>query len=240
MTFQCKPRSMPRILWFVLVMILIITSGQAGAETYKWVDGSGVLHFSDRPPRAQNNLLPIEKKERPVERKTAEAKIKEVPEENKMDKASRIREQNHDSYTHTGNEERMDKLYDFKEKVVAIEGVNIIVLSSGKRIKYIGVEDPSAFLSKNGLHARVQQVIDYHEKLVKGRTVTVLLGQVQKDKRGNYLGHVFLGQQAFVNAELIRTGNAITEEFPSDFEYQSLFIRLQRDAQGKRLGIWRF
>ena len=70
--------------------------------------------------------------------------------------------------------------------------------------------------------------------------MTVLLGNKHRDKKGRYLGHVFLGQEAFINAELIRNGDALTEEYPSDFEYQPLFNRLQKDAQKRGVGMWRF
>ncbi len=52
------------------------------------------------------------------------------------------------------------------------------------------------------------------------------------------MGHVFLGRGIFTNAELIRSGYVLTEEYPSDFEYQSLFIRLLKDARKRKAGIW--
>lgn len=134
--------------------------------------------------------------------------------------------------------EKKTKLYDLREKVVEILGADAIRLESGKIVKYIGVGDPSNFLKKQGQSSRMEESHKFHENLVKGKIVTVLFGKQKQDKDGRYLGHVFLGQDIFVNAELIRSGYALTEEYPSDFEYQSLFIRLLRDAQRKGAGIW--
>ncbi len=130
------------------------------------------------------------------------------------------------------------KLYDLRGKVVEILTIDRVRLKSGKVVKYIGVTDPSDFLLKNGMSEKIEEAVRFHEKLVKGKVVTVLLGETPTDRHGDYLGHVFIGQESFVNADLIRKGYALTEEFPSDFEYQSLFVRLYKEAQKKRLGIW--
>lgn len=135
---------------------------------------------------------------------------------------------------------KKNRLFDFREKVVNIIGVDKILLESGKIVKYVGVGSPANFLKNNGMEKRILEAESFHGNLVIGKTVTVLLGKKNKNRRRYYLGHVFLGQEAFINAELIRKGYAITEEFPSDFEYQSLFLRLQKDAQTKGVGLWHF
>ena len=212
----------------LLAMSSLILLGETSfAETYKWVDEKGVMHFSDRPPPTLSPLpaqppaasVPVLLPKKSIEKKELISIKKEsAPERRKKN----------------------TKLYDLRGKVAKTIGVDMIVLESGKRIKYIGVKDPSRFLSKNGMDRKIEDAHAYHKKLVKGKTVTVLLGETARDQEGSYLGHVFLGQQAFINAELIRNGYALTEDYPSDFEYQSLFVRLQNYAQEKGLGIWQF
>lgn len=212
---------------FLAIFSLIFLGETSFAETYKWVDAKGVMHFSDSPPPTLS-LPPVESlpasvpvllPKKSIEKKELQPTKKEI-------KSERLKEST--------------KLYDIRGKVAKTIGVDMIVLESGKRIKYIGVKDPSRFLSKNGMDRKIEDAHAYHQKLVKGKTVTVLLGETERDQEGSYLGHVFLGQQAFINAELIRNGYALTEDYPSDFEYQSLFVRLQTYAQEKGLGIWQF
>ncbi|MDT8317375.1 MAG: thermonuclease family protein [bacterium] len=212
----------------LLVIFSMIFLGEVSfAETYKWVDSKGVMHFSDRPQPTLSSLpiespradLPVLLPGKSVEKKELLPLKKDNPPE---------------------RSNLSTKLYDLRGKVVETLGVDMIVLESGKRVKYIGVKDPSPFLSKNGLRGKIKDAHAYHQKLVRGKTVTVLLGETERDQDGSYLGHVFLGQQAFINAELIRNGYALTEDYPSDFEYQSLFVRLQNYAREKGLGIWEF
>ncbi len=217
-----------RTLPILLVMLSLILLGKTSfAETYKWVDENGVMHFSDNPPpklpplpaQSPPDSVPVLLPKKSIEKEELiPVKKERIPERSNLSK----------------------KLYDIRGKVAKTIGVDMIVLESGKRIKYIGVKDPSPFLSKNGMDRKIEDAHAYHQKLVKGKTVTVLLGETERDQEGSCLGHVFLGQQAFINAELIRNGYALTEDYPSDFEYQSLFVRLQRYAQEKGLGIWQF
>ena len=222
---------------FLLIAIVCIPLIPANslAEEYRWVDKKGVLHFSDNPPpddlKAKQPLVTEVKPLEAVEEKPlpeVKSGMKLWPKKEPLVKTVPLKSQ------------ESVKLYDIRGKVVQIMGLEGVVLDSGEKVKYIGVRDPSKFLAKNGLSHRMKEAVSFHEKLVKGKGVTVLLGQRKRDKKGNYLGHVFLGQQAFINAELLREGYAMTEESPSDFEYQSLFIRLQRDAQERGVGIWNY
>ena len=215
-------------IYMLLTMFSLISLGETSfAETYKWVDSKGVMHFSDRQPPKLSSLpeqsppasAPVLLPKKSTEKKELAPINKEISPESR---------------------EKSAKLYDLRGKVVRVIGVDMIVLDSGKRIKYIGVKDPSRFLSKNGMDRKIEDVHTYHKRLVKGKTVTVLLGETERDQDGSYLGHVFLGQQAFINAEMIRNGYALTDDYPSDFEYQSLFVRLQSYAQEKGVGIWQF
>lgn len=219
---------------FIVVLYIALSPANVIAQEYRWVDEKGVLHFSDNPP--PENIKTKSPLTKDVEPPVAAPKQKTVPrktQKKKTEKEPQVKEP-------PAKSEAPLKLYDIRGKVVKIMGLEVIVLDTGEKIKYIGVRDPSTFLAKNGLSHRMEEAVRFHEKLVKGKTVTVLLGKRKRDNEGNYLGHVFLGQQAFVNAELLRNGFAMTEEYPSDFEYQALFNRLQRDAQEKGEGIWSY
>jgi len=225
-----------RLFVFIVASCLIFVSAGAFSEEYRWVDEKGVLHFSDNPPPQNLNPEPPllddagpaakEPDQKPVG--GVKPKVKEKAKSEAVVKVQPVKS------------ERPSKLYDLRGKVIQVEGLDIIILATGEKIKYIGVRNPAAFLAQNGLSHRLKEALNFHEKLVVGKTVTVLFGKRKRDREGRFLGHVFLGQESFVNAELIRKGYAVTEDYPSDFEYQSLFIRLQRKAQEKGEGIWSY
>ena len=186
----------------LLIVLMLVLPSAAVAKLYRWTDGNGASHVSNRPPA------------RVVAKAGQTSRVKKTA--------------------------RKKKLYDFREKVVRVIGIDVVELASGRRVKYIGVAPTEVYLKENGRKDAAVAALAFHRRLVEGKTVTVLLGKKKKDRRGRYLGHVFLGQQAFINAELIRQGHALTEDYPSDFEYQSLFIRLLKDAQKSGRGIWKF
>lgn len=192
----------------ITLLVFLISAKPSESKTYRWIDEKGVMHFSDNRP-----IIPGGGKDL-------------APNKIEKQKKGRVLQ----------DRTKKNRFYDFREKVLKILDVDVIQLDSGKIIKYIGVKAPSDFLK--GKVEKTNISVEFHRKLVKGNIVTILLGKKKKDRRGYYMGHVFLGRDIFVNAELIRSGYALTEEFPSDFEYQSLFVRLLKDARKRKAGIW--
>ncbi len=195
-------------IFCIALLVFLISAKPSESKTYRWIDEKGVTHFSDNRP-----IIPEKKKD------AAANKIEKQKEGKKLQ-----------------NRAKKNRFYDFREKVLKVLDVDVIQLDSGKIIKYIGVKAPSGFLK--GKVEKTNISVEFHRKLVEGNIVTILLGKKKKDSKGYFMGHVFLGRDIFVNAELIRSGYALTEEYPSDFEYQSLFIRLLNDARKRRAGIW--
>lgn len=221
---------------YIIFFYIVFSSAIAPAQEYRWVDDNGVLHFSDNPPPEDlKSKAPLIEDAEPHVKEPLQKPVQEIKPKEKtiVNKVPKVKEVPIKSQVPA-------KLYDIRGKVDHVEGVDILVLTTGERVKYVGVRNPSVYLAKNGLSYKMEEAVRFHKKLVEGKTVTVLLGKRKRDKEGNYLGHVFLGQQAFVNAELLKEGAAMTEEYPSDFEYQALFIRLQRDAQERGAGIWNY
>ena len=137
-------------IYIIALFFFLALTQTAFAESFRWTDEQGVLHFSDRRPVER-----LEKKASPSLQVSKKA-------EEKVD--------------------RKKELYDFREKVVNVIGVDKILLESGKIVKYIGVSDPAKYLTKNGLHEKVDEAEQFHSKLVIGKDVTVLLGKKSKNE----------------------------------------------------------
>jgi len=58
-----------------------------------------------------------------------------------------------------------------------------------------------------------------------------------RDGEGRLLAYVYVGD-LMVNAELVRQGYAQVETFPRHVNYQRLLLKLQREAEAAKRGLW--
>jgi len=109
----------------------------------------------------------------------------------------------------------------------------LIKLSGGERVKYIGVDAPAdgIFFFENARQA--------NKKLVDQQKITIEYDVRRKDGNGDLLGYVYAGD-VFVNAQLLKNGFGIAYIVPPNQKYADLFISLQKEARKKRRGIWAF
>jgi micrococcal nuclease len=73
--------------------------------------------------------------------------------------------------------------------------------------------------------------------LVQGQRVWLELDVPLRDGEGRLLAYVYVGD-FMVNAELVRLGYAQVATVPSHVTYQELFLKLQREAQEVKRGLW--
>ncbi|HCH44174.1 MAG TPA: nuclease, partial [Algoriphagus sp.] len=58
------------------------------------------------------------------------------------------------------------------------------------------------------------------------------------DRYQRTLAYVYLEDGRFFNALLVQEGYATVATFPPNVKYESLFIKLQREARTKGKGLW--
>lgn len=100
-----------------------------------------------------------------------------------------------------------------------------------ERVRYIGIDTPERYedLSREATEA--------NERLVAGKKVRLKRDVSERDKYGRLLRYVYVGS-LFVNAELVRQDYAAVATYPPDVKYADLFVRLQREAREKQVGLW--
>jgi len=77
------------------------------------------------------------------------------------------------------------------------------------------------------------------QRALAGRKVRLQYDVEKKDKYGRSLAHVFTDKGLHVNLQLVREGLAIASIHPPNLSYSEELIAAQRQAQVKKLGIWR-
>jgi micrococcal nuclease len=109
----------------------------------------------------------------------------------------------------------------------------LIKLSTGEKVRYIGVDAPAdgEFFFEECRQA--------NKKLVDQKSITIEYDARRKDGNGDLLGYVYAGD-VFVNAQLLKNGFGIAYIVPPNQKYAGLFISLQKDARKNRRGIWAF
>lgn len=106
-----------------------------------------------------------------------------------------------------------------------------IELEDGTRVRYIGMDTPEVE------QCFWKEAAEENKKLVEGKKVQ-LENDVQKlDKYGRTLAYVFAGG-IFINEELVRAGFAKVYTYPPDVKYTEKFVAAQKEARGKKLGLW--
>jgi micrococcal nuclease len=110
-----------------------------------------------------------------------------------------------------------------------------IVLADGKRVRYIGINSPELGgpAERFGPEAR-----DFNRKLVDREKVRLEFDRERHDQYGRVLAYVFLPDGTFVNAELVRSGNAYCVFRRPNTKYDALLLELQREAMASKAGMW--
>ncbi len=118
-----------------------------------------------------------------------------------------------------------------------------IVLVGGERVRYIGIDTPETVHPSKPVEAYGKEASELNRELVEGKSVRIEFDVRERDRYGRLLGYVYvsdegLGEETFVNAELVRRGLAHASTFPPDVKHAELFVRLEREARDAGRGLW--
>ena len=113
-----------------------------------------------------------------------------------------------------------------------------VVTSDGQKIRYIGIDTPEIYYSRNSAEYFGYQAKDFNKKLVKGKNVKLEFDSEHFDKYDRALAYVYLEDGTFVNAELVKEGYARVMTIEPNTKYADLFKRLEKEAKAKKLGMW--
>lgn len=114
-----------------------------------------------------------------------------------------------------------------------IDGDTVVVFINGKqeKVRLIGIDTPE--------HGRpyFEEARTKTKELVLGKTVKLEKDVSERDKYGRLLRYLYAGN-LFVNAELVKQGYAMVYTYPPDVKYADYFLKLQREAREKGVGLW--
>jgi micrococcal nuclease len=110
-----------------------------------------------------------------------------------------------------------------------------IVLADGRRVRYIGINAPELGgpAERFGPEAR-----DFNRRLVDQEKVRLEFDRERHDQYRRVLAYVFLPDDTFVNAELVKSGHAYCVFRRPNTKYDSLLLQLQGEAMARKAGMW--
>lgn len=112
-----------------------------------------------------------------------------------------------------------------------------ILLTSGQKVRYIGVDTPETKHPRQGVEYLGKEAYYFNKNLVEGKKVGLEFDVQKKDKYGRWLAYVYV-DDIFVNAHLVAEGYALVYTVPPNVKYQELFLKLQREARESQKGLW--
>lgn len=129
--------------------------------------------------------------------------------------------------------------YDRREGVVrwVIDG-DTFVLSSGERVRLLGVNAPENEPWKNKVEPYGREAAQYAKKMLTGEKVYLEGDLEEKDKYGRTLAYVFLADGVFINERLVAEGLARARYYAPNGRYRVILRRAEEEAKKSGKGLW--
>lgn len=121
-----------------------------------------------------------------------------------------------------------------------VDDGDTILLTDGRRVRYIGINAPEVAHAKYGQSAEPfgKKAFEANKALVYGKKVRLEFDREAKDHYGRLLAYVYLEDGRCVNFELINAGWAYTLYKKPNDRYDRLLLEAQRRAMKAGVGIW--
>jgi micrococcal nuclease len=122
-------------------------------------------------------------------------------------------------------------------RVVDGDTIHVRIGARVEKVRYIGVNTPELHHPSKGEEPGGREAAAVNHGLVAGKRVGLELDVQERDRYGRLLAYVWLGD-VLINAELVQRGYAQVMTVPPNVRYQTLFLRLQREARQAGRGLW--
>lgn len=121
-----------------------------------------------------------------------------------------------------------------EEEIFQVKNVidgDTIELENGQKVRYIGINTP-----EKGQNF-YEEALFYNKSLVENKQVRLEYDIQKSDQYERILAYVYV-DDIFVNLELINTGLAVVYTVPPNVKYTNMFVKAQKEAQEKEVGMW--
>lgn len=129
------------------------------------------------------------------------------------------------------------------QRVVYVYDGDTIKLSSGEKIRYIGIDSPELSHKGSTEECFAQNASEFNRKLVLNKEIRMVKDVSDKDRYGRLLRYVYVkneqGDELFVNETLVKEGYAFMTTYLPDIAQVPVFQRAQKFARDNKKGMWK-
>jgi micrococcal nuclease len=122
-----------------------------------------------------------------------------------------------------------------------VDGDTVVVRVGGRRerVRYIGMDTPETVKPSTPVQCWGPRAHDDNARLVAGRDVLLRFDRETRDRYGRLLAYVYRRSDGlFVDAQLVRLGDARTLTIPPNTAHEGELARLQTAARTAGRGLW--
>ena len=125
---------------------------------------------------------------------------------------------------------------DWRTCVRVIDG-DTIELEGKEIMRFIGVDTPETKDPRKPVEYFGEEASDFTKNLLEGKMLRLEFDQTKIDRYGRTLAYVFLEDNTFINAEIVKQGFGFAyTKYP--FKYMEDFRRYEREARENKRGLW--
>jgi micrococcal nuclease len=114
-----------------------------------------------------------------------------------------------------------------------------IVLNTGQRIRYLGINAPEIDHEDSKAQPYGYQARSFNKKLLISRKIRLEFDAERCDQYGRMLAYIFLPDGAFANLLLLENGLAFYLYRLPNVKYEKILCQAQLAAMASRKGLWR-
>ena len=127
------------------------------------------------------------------------------------------------------------------EKWYTVKWVNdgdTIVLTNGKRVRYIGINTPEIDHDNHRAQPFGYESRSYNKTMVLKRKIRLEFDRERQDRYGRLLAYLFLADGTFLNEALLQKGYAYFLFKKPNLKYNQRLLKAQLEAMKAGRGIW--
>ena len=113
-----------------------------------------------------------------------------------------------------------------------------IVLTNGKRVRYIGINSPEIDHDRQEAQPYGYAARNYNRQLVSNRKIRLEFDRERHDRYGRLLAYIFLTDGTFLNELLLQKGYAFFLFRKPNLKYNHRLLQAQQAAMKARRGLW--